>query len=85
MEETGRAPRALLPSHPNNPLRICYPPHFMEECIDWCREREVHLISDGIYAGSLYINKYYLSLFFTINPQGVKEYMRNNVKDRSMS
>jgi aspartate/methionine/tyrosine aminotransferase len=26
----------------------------MEECINWCREREVHLISDEIYAGSVY-------------------------------
>jgi len=54
MEETGRAPRVLLLSHPNNPLGICYPPDVMEECIDWCREREVHLISDEIYAGSVY-------------------------------
>lgn len=54
MEETGRAPRVLLLSHPNNPLGICYPPHVMEECIDWCREKEVHLISDEIYAGSVH-------------------------------
>lgn len=26
----------------------------MQECIDWCREKEVHLISDEIYAGSVY-------------------------------
>ncbi|KAL7541439.1 hypothetical protein ACHAXR_011642 [Thalassiosira sp. AJA248-18] len=53
-EETGRAPRVLLLSHPNNPLGICYPPHVVQECIDWCREKEVHLISDEIYAGSVY-------------------------------
>ncbi|KAL9182094.1 hypothetical protein ACHAXT_012437 [Thalassiosira profunda] len=54
MEETGRAPRALLLSHPNNPLGVCYPPPVVQECVDWCREREVHLISDEIYAGSVY-------------------------------
>ena len=26
----------------------------MMECIDWCRSKEVHLISDEIYAGSVY-------------------------------
>jgi len=54
VEETGRAPRVLLLSHPNNPLGICYPPSVVQECIDWCREKEVHLISDEIYAGSVY-------------------------------
>eukprot|EP00579_Thalassiosira_antarctica_P005674 CAMPEP_0201880580 /NCGR_PEP_ID=MMETSP0902-20130614/11118_1 /ASSEMBLY_ACC=CAM_ASM_000551 /TAXON_ID=420261 /ORGANISM="Thalassiosira antarctica, Strain CCMP982" /LENGTH=623 /DNA_ID=CAMNT_0048408607 /DNA_START=333 /DNA_END=2204 /DNA_ORIENTATION=- len=54
VEETGRAPRVLLLSHPNNPLGICYPPHVVQECIDWCREKEVHLISDEIYAGSVF-------------------------------
>ncbi len=52
--ETGRPPRIFLLSHPNNPLGICYPPHVVQECIDWCREKEVHLISDEIYAGSVY-------------------------------
>ena len=54
LEETGRPPRVLLLSHPNNPLGICYPPSVVQECINWCREMEVHLISDEIYAGSVY-------------------------------
>ena len=54
VSETGKPPRVLLLSHPNNPLGVCYPPSVMKECIDWCREREVHLISDEIYAGSVY-------------------------------
>ncbi|KAL3777955.1 hypothetical protein ACHAWO_011771 [Cyclotella atomus] len=56
IRDTGRPPRVLLISHPNNPLGVCYPPYVMQECIDWCREREVHLISDEIYAGSVYKN-----------------------------
>eukprot|EP01082_Thalassiosira_pseudonana_P010236 g9149.t1 g9149 contig35:144349-146592(-) len=54
VNETNSPPRVLLLSHPNNPLGICYPPEVMQECIDWCREKEVHLISDEIYAGSVY-------------------------------
>jgi aspartate/methionine/tyrosine aminotransferase len=41
-------------SHPNNPLGICYPPFVILECIQWAREKKVHLVSDEIYAGSVY-------------------------------
>eukprot|EP00554_Chaetoceros_debilis_P000440 CAMPEP_0194095786 /NCGR_PEP_ID=MMETSP0149-20130528/57008_1 /TAXON_ID=122233 /ORGANISM="Chaetoceros debilis, Strain MM31A-1" /LENGTH=652 /DNA_ID=CAMNT_0038781743 /DNA_START=716 /DNA_END=2674 /DNA_ORIENTATION=- len=51
---SGSTPKILLLSHPNNPLGICYPPEVIKECIDWAREKEVHLVSDEIYAGSVY-------------------------------
>jgi aspartate/methionine/tyrosine aminotransferase len=54
IEEEGIEPRILLLSHPQNPLGICYPPHVIQECIDWCRDNEIHLVSDEIYAGSVY-------------------------------
>lgn len=50
----GHPPKVLLLSHPNNPLGICYPPSVVKECIEWVRERHIHLISDEIYAGSVY-------------------------------
>ena len=50
----GIKPRILLLSHPQNPLGICYPPHVVQEIVDWCRENQIHLISDEIYAGSIY-------------------------------
>jgi 1-aminocyclopropane-1-carboxylate synthase len=50
----GSEPKILLLSHPNNPLGICYPPSVVKECIDWAREKKVHLVSDEIYAGSVY-------------------------------
>ena len=53
-QETGNEPRILLLSHPNNPLGICYPPDVVKECIEFCRQRQVHLVSDEIYAGSVY-------------------------------
>jgi len=53
-EQNGVTPRILLISHPMNPLGICYPPEVIQEMVDWCREREIHLISDEIYSGSVY-------------------------------
>ena len=50
----GITPRILLLSNPQNPLGICYPPEVVQECIDWCRDNQIHLISDEIYAGSVY-------------------------------
>jgi aspartate/methionine/tyrosine aminotransferase len=52
--QDGIVPRILLLSHPQNPLGICYPPHVVTEIIDWCRDHKIHLISDEIYAGSIY-------------------------------
>jgi aspartate/methionine/tyrosine aminotransferase len=50
----GITPRILLLSHPQNPLGICYPPEVVKEIIDWCREKQIHLVSDEIYSGSVY-------------------------------
>lgn len=54
ISENGIEPRILLLSHPQNPLGICYPPHVVQECIAWCRDNQIHLVSDEIYAGSVY-------------------------------
>jgi aspartate/methionine/tyrosine aminotransferase len=56
LDQHGRPPKILLISHPMNPLGICYPAETIRDCIEWCRERQVHLISDEIYAGSVYRN-----------------------------
>jgi aspartate/methionine/tyrosine aminotransferase len=53
-KQEGESPRILLLSHPNNPLGISYPPHVVNDCIEWCRTHEIHLVSDEIYAGSIY-------------------------------
>ena len=50
----GSEPKILLLSHPNNPLGICFLPSVIKDCIDWAREKKVHLVSDEIYAGSVY-------------------------------
>jgi len=33
---------------------MSYPPEVIRECVDWCRDCGVHLVSDEIYAGSVY-------------------------------
>lgn len=54
IHEDGIEPRILLLSHPQNPLGISYPAHVIQEMVEWCRENKIHLISDEIYAGSVY-------------------------------
>lgn len=53
-QKLGVAPRILLLSHPNNPLGIIYPKSVLEDILNWCLSRDVHLVSDEIYAGSVY-------------------------------
>lgn len=59
--DAGTPPKILLLSHPNNPLGICYPPEVVQECIEWCRDNKVHLVSDEIYAGSVYTDGVFAS------------------------
>lgn len=47
-------PKVLLLSHPQNPLGICYPKNIIKDCIEYCRTKQIHLISDEIYAASVY-------------------------------
>mmetsp|Transcript_29675 Transcript_29675/g.28531 ORF Transcript_29675/g.28531 Transcript_29675/m.28531 type:complete len:570 (-) Transcript_29675:194-1903(-) len=56
-KSAGSKPKILLLSHPNNPLGVSYPASVVKECIDWCRENQVHLLSDEIYAGSIHGTK----------------------------
>jgi aspartate/methionine/tyrosine aminotransferase len=52
--KNGVTPRVLLLSNPQNPLGVCYPPAVVKEIVEWCRENKIHLVSDEIYAGSVY-------------------------------
>ena len=56
-QSVGSEPRILLLSHPHNPLGICYPSNVLQECIEWAISKEIHIISDEIYAGSIYRNQ----------------------------
>ncbi|PLB54002.1 PLP-dependent transferase [Aspergillus steynii IBT 23096] len=48
--------RALLISNPHNPLGRCYPPETLKEFASFCGQHNMHLISDEIYAFSVFAN-----------------------------
>ncbi|KAH6889398.1 pyridoxal phosphate-dependent transferase [Thelonectria olida] len=52
----GTTIRALLISHPHNPLGRCYPPETLREFAALCGENDLHFVSDEIYAKSVFVN-----------------------------
>ncbi|KAJ5378116.1 uncharacterized protein N7496_005525 [Penicillium cataractarum] len=54
--EEGINVRALLVSNPHNPLGRCYPPETLREFASFCGRNDLHLISDEIYAFSVFPN-----------------------------
>ncbi|KAI0116518.1 pyridoxal phosphate-dependent transferase [Nemania sp. FL0031] len=55
-KEAGITIRALLISNPHNPLGRCYPPKTLIEFASFCERHQLHLISDEIYAKSVFAN-----------------------------
>jgi aspartate/methionine/tyrosine aminotransferase len=42
--------KAVILCNPNNPTSRCYPRKSIVECMEFCQERGLHLISDEIFA-----------------------------------
>jgi aspartate/methionine/tyrosine aminotransferase len=42
--------KGILMTNPNNPLGQCYSQFCIEECIKFCQRRNIHYISDEVYA-----------------------------------
>ncbi|KAH7007778.1 pyridoxal phosphate-dependent transferase [Ilyonectria destructans] len=55
-KDDGISIRALLISHPHNPLGRCYPPKALEAFASVCGKHGLHFISDEIYAKSVFKN-----------------------------
>ncbi|KAF7133606.1 hypothetical protein CNMCM5793_004735 [Aspergillus hiratsukae] len=53
-DETGVTIRALLICNPHNPLGRCYPRETLEALLQFCQKYQIHLISDEVYALSVY-------------------------------
>lgn len=53
-KERGTRVTALLLTNPHNPLGRCYPKHTMVEAARFCAEHDLHLISNEIYAKSVF-------------------------------
>eukprot|EP00930_Biecheleria_cincta_P058847 TRINITY_DN44644_c0_g1_i1.p1 TRINITY_DN44644_c0_g1~~TRINITY_DN44644_c0_g1_i1.p1 ORF type:complete len:495 (-),score=59.91 TRINITY_DN44644_c0_g1_i1:442-1761(-) len=51
---TGRAPKALLLTNPHNPLGRIAHREELEEVLEWCTGKGMHLVSDEIYALSCF-------------------------------
>lgn len=49
--------RAVLLTNPHNPLGQCYPPNVIEGCMKFCKKHDLHLISDEVYALTLFDNR----------------------------
>ncbi|KAH8659316.1 aspartate aminotransferase [Tricladium varicosporioides] len=45
---------ALLIVNPNNPLGRCYPRETLKQIMRFCEEKQIHMISDEVYALSVY-------------------------------
>ena len=50
----GMPPKALLLTNPNNPTGEVYPAAELRLMARWCRQKNIHLISDEIYALSVF-------------------------------
>lgn len=53
-DESGVSVRALLICNPHNPLGRCYPRETLEALLQFCQKYQIHLISDEVYALSVY-------------------------------
>ena len=56
-ERSGKRVRAVMLCHPHNPLGRCYAQSVITEMMKFCQSRQLHLISDEIYALSVWENK----------------------------
>ncbi|KAK3987206.1 putative 1-aminocyclopropane-1-carboxylate synthase [Cladorrhinum sp. PSN332] len=52
----GIKAKAIILTHPHNPLGRCYPVETLKEIASFCARHNLHLISDEIYAQSVFSN-----------------------------
>lgn len=57
-KDGGQRIAAIILAHPNNPLGRCYPRDVLLAYMRLCQEHRVHLISDEIYALSVFENAF---------------------------
>lgn len=46
--------KALILTNPHNPLGQCYPKRVLEDCLRFCQRRNIHLISEEVFALSTF-------------------------------
>ncbi len=65
-EAAGHPPRVLLLASPYNPLGVCWSLDELAAAIHWCADRDLHLISDEIYAASVFSSSVRFSSAFSL-------------------
>ncbi|CAD6594220.1 MAG: hypothetical protein ASARMPREDX12_008481 [Alectoria sarmentosa] len=53
-QSSTRPIKALVLSNPHNPLGRCYSKDTLEQCLKFCQQHEIHLISDEVFALSVF-------------------------------
>lgn len=56
LDKSPQKIRALVLTNPHNPFGQCYPLDVLETCAQFCQDRDIHLISDEVYALSCFDN-----------------------------
>ena len=46
--------KAMVLTNPHNPIAQCYPRSVIESCMRFCQERDIHFVSDEVYALSVF-------------------------------
>ncbi|MCJ1436772.1 hypothetical protein MMC27_006154 [Xylographa pallens] len=54
LRSSTRPIKALVLSNPHNPLGRCYSRDVLEQCFKFCQQHQLHLISDEVFALSVY-------------------------------
>ena len=65
-QQAGHPPRALLLASPYNPLGVCWSLDELALAVQWCADHDVHLISDEIYAASVFSSSVRFSSAFAL-------------------
>lgn len=78
--------KALLITSPNNPLGITYSRDLLRELVEFCRHRDLDLISDEIYAHSAFAGQEFTSLLsFAREYPGRIHFLYGLAKDFALS
>lgn len=54
IDKSPKRIRGLVLTNPHNPFGQCYPHDVLEECVQFCQNRDIHFISDEVYALSCF-------------------------------
>ena len=67
--------KAVLLTHPHNPTGEVLSQDFMNDMISFCKDKNIELISDEIYALSTHQNEPHFSLYQLARKEGVKAHL----------